>query len=300
MSTDPPPPLRDVTWLDVSVSLARHDAGEFVYGGDDHLYVGMDLTPGVPLRHASGDRRRSERTRRGGLHVLPPGAPSSWLHADPIEHLQVRIAPTALRRHPGGDRAWATPPRFNDADPLAAGLLTTLLQAASEPATVEPLYVDAVTTALLTRVLRPPAQPGTRPALTPRSFDMLIEYIESRLEGPIRLGELAVLTELSEGRLVGEFRRITGTSPHRFVVLRRLERAKALLAGTAAPISEVARRSGFYDQSHLTRAMRRHDNTTPHQYRRGTRAGGLASRATSSHGTSQRGESSKTTPRSGS
>ena len=43
----------------------------------------------------------------------------------------------------------------------------------------------------------------------------------------------------------------TGLSPHQYVIRRRVERARELLTLTDLPLHEVARLSGFTDQSHL-------------------------------------------------
>ncbi len=52
---------------------------------------------------------------------------------------------------------------------------------------------------------------------------------------------------------------------------RRIERAKSLLANPKLPITEVALRLGFTDQSHFSTAFRRLTNTTPGRYREAVR-----------------------------
>ncbi len=57
-------------------------------------------------------------------------------------------------------------------------------------------------------------------------------------------------------------------APARYVTRIRLQLAQAALAGTAMPLAEIALRSGFSDQSALTRAMRRETGHTPGVWRR--------------------------------
>jgi AraC family transcriptional regulator len=64
------------------------------------------------------------------------------------------------------------------------------------------------------------------------------------------------------------FRATTGYSPHQFVLLRRVERARLLLTTTDLPLVEVAHLSGFADQSHLARHTRRLFGLTPASLRR--------------------------------
>jgi AraC-like DNA-binding protein len=64
-----------------------------------------------------------------------------------------------------------------------------------------------------------------------------------------------------------EFKRLTGFAPHQYVLGRRVERARALLARGERSITEVALTVGFSSQSHLTTAFRRVYGTTPAAYR---------------------------------
>jgi AraC-like DNA-binding protein len=66
--------------------------------------------------------------------------------------------------------------------------------------------------------------------------------------------------------LVRAFRREYGLPPHRYVVGRRLDRARRLLLD-GMPIAEVAVAAGFHDQPHLTRHFRALLGTTPGAFR---------------------------------
>jgi AraC family transcriptional regulator len=64
------------------------------------------------------------------------------------------------------------------------------------------------------------------------------------------------------------FRRFFGCSPAEYVRRCRVERAAAMVRGSARPLSEIALACGFVDQSHLTRAFGRTFATSPGAYRR--------------------------------
>jgi AraC-like DNA-binding protein len=66
--------------------------------------------------------------------------------------------------------------------------------------------------------------------------------------------------------LVRVFRREYGLPPHRYLVGRRLDRARRLLLD-GTPIADVAVLTGFHDQSHLTRHFRALLGTTPAAFR---------------------------------
>src|SRR5262249_54443541 len=65
------------------------------------------------------------------------------------------------------------------------------------------------------------------------------------------------------------FRQSTGMSPHRFVLGRRVDRAKELLRNPALSVLDVALQTGFTGQSHFTKVFRRIAGPTPSQFRAG-------------------------------
>jgi AraC family transcriptional regulator len=64
------------------------------------------------------------------------------------------------------------------------------------------------------------------------------------------------------------FKTAVGQSPHRYVLGRRVERAKTLLRNTDSPVADVALSSGFSSQSHLSNWFLRMMGVSPAAYRR--------------------------------
>ena len=64
------------------------------------------------------------------------------------------------------------------------------------------------------------------------------------------------------------FKTAVGQSPHRYVLARRIERAKELLRSTDMPVVDVALSSGFSSQSHLSNWFLREVGISPAAYRR--------------------------------
>ncbi len=84
----------------------------------------------------------------------------------------------------------------------------------------------------------------------------------------ITLEELAAQVHASPGHVVRTFTTTFAISPHRYLVGRRVEAARALLLD-GWPAAHIATEVGFYDQAHFTRHFRRHVGTTPGHYQRG-------------------------------
>ena len=126
--------------------------------------------------------------------------------------------------------------------------------------------VDVLRIALLRR-LEGPREPSAG-WLTPARLAVIERLVEGRLGERIGVADLAAALGLSTGFLTLAFQSALGTTPHRWLLERRLARARADLAGTRKSLANVAAACGFADQAHLTRHMQATFGITPAGYRR--------------------------------
>jgi AraC family transcriptional regulator len=96
----------------------------------------------------------------------------------------------------------------------------------------------------------------------------VIEYMNTHLQEGLSLVELAEVAGLSFHHFGQAFKMATGRSPHRYVIEKRVERARALLRDPLLSIAEIATGVGFASQSHLTVNFRRLTGLTPARFRR--------------------------------
>lgn len=149
-------------------------------------------------------------------------------------------------------------------DPRLAALLLEAIGGMDE--TIEPLKLDElveeIAAALLDHAGAPEARVGrlARPEVL-RACDFLRE----NLFRPVGSVELEAVTGLDRFALSRQFRQLLGTSPHRYLVMRRLERAKALITAGES-IAEAAFASGFSDQAHLNRHFKKALGMTPGRF----------------------------------
>ncbi len=92
-------------------------------------------------------------------------------------------------------------------------------------------------------------------------------YVDRNLTNGLSVRELASAVGRSESCFARLFRAATGMTPRRFVLARRVERARALiLAPNRMSLSEVAAACGFADQAHLGRTFKRITGQTPARF----------------------------------
>lgn len=132
------------------------------------------------------------------------------------------------------------------------------------PRPLEPLAVDAAVGRMAELLARRSdgssrlQHPGPARSAVARARDFLI----AESKRTVGSDELEKVSGLDRFTLARHFRMAFGTSPHRFLVGRRLMRAQSMIAEGFA-LSEAAAASGFADQSHLTRHFAARFGVTP-------------------------------------
>ena len=195
------------------------------------------------------------------LHIFLPALPLSQAVVR-----ETGIDPDAVDLHyQGGFR-----------DPLIEQIAWAIRAEMTEPGPAGKMLVETLAAALSVHLVRQysnlaPASislPTTRGALDPRSLRRVTDLIEARLGEDLTIEALAKEASLSPFHFARAFKRATGTTPHRYLTYRRIERGKALIAKGELPLAEVAEECGFSSQAHFTRRFKQFVGNTPGDYRR--------------------------------
>jgi transcriptional regulator GlxA family with amidase domain len=102
-----------------------------------------------------------------------------------------------------------------------------------------------------------------------RRIQQAVALMEANLGSGLSREQLAATAGLSTFHFSRLFHRMVGTSPHRYLLDRRLRYARELLTvGQGRTIAEVAAECGFADQAHLTRHFRRAYGVSPGQFQK--------------------------------
>lgn len=230
------------------------------------------------LAGGTGTFRRESPHSKGApdkLCILPAGHQSAWVINGEIQlaHLYISQEQFALAAVNLLDRE----PRelelregtFLD-DPLQAQRFRRLSQLDwNEPG--ERLLSSSLAHGLISHALL--SQVGRREGLrlngglAPVQRRRLREFIDTHLDQPLSLGQLASLCALSEYHFARMFQLSFGLPPHRYVLAQRLLRAQQLLQSSTLPLGEIALACGFASASHFSNRFRQALGATPGQYR---------------------------------
>jgi AraC family transcriptional regulator len=120
----------------------------------------------------------------------------------------------------------------------------------------DPLEVEACIACLAAEVQKPQRLDKAARWMTGNRFKKVTDRIESDLGSSLTVAGLAAEIGVSASFLSRAFSAYCGQSPYDYVVSRRLQRARALIASTGNPLSEIALSSGFSSQSHMTESFR--------------------------------------------
>jgi AraC family transcriptional regulator len=95
------------------------------------------------------------------------------------------------------------------------------------------------------------------------------ELLEAHLDGNISLRQVAEACDLSVSHFARAFKQSFSMPPYRWLIERRVDRARDLIRNTRLPLADIAARCGFADQSALNRSFKRIHGETPGIWRRG-------------------------------
>jgi AraC-like DNA-binding protein len=113
--------------------------------------------------------------------------------------------------------------------------------------------------------------PQSRGGLPPDTLKQVHDYVEAHLEDNLSLDALAAIAGLSMFHFVRAFKESEGVTPHRFMLWRRISRAKELLGGTDLSLRQIALASGFSDYSHFSHRFHQEVGVPPNTFRRSQR-----------------------------
>jgi AraC family transcriptional regulator len=209
----------------------------------------------------------------GDMTLLPRGVPSHWEWNSTCDRLDVIVPADVFGDGSSLDVVDRFLFRDSDVEKICH-LLYRQVNLASGP---DHLYIESLVMQLAEALLRRHSTGSDQIKRTPRGgitrpqAKRVLEYVESNLSGEVTLRELAGIAGLSPHHFARMFKQTIGIPPHRYVMQRRVERAKAMLRSTSVSLVDVGLFTGFCGQSHFTSTFHRLEGVTPAEFQRFSR-----------------------------
>ena len=154
--------------------------------------------------------------------------------------------------------------------PRVSHLVNAVREIAKDSENTEPILQESAKIALVSAVvceITPGLLHETDGQLKRCAYRRVAGYIEENYQKPISLSELASAACMSRFAFARAWRQATGTTPMQFLLARRVEHAKRMLAQGNVPVLSVAIACGFCSHSHFTTVFTRITGETPTAYR---------------------------------
>jgi AraC family transcriptional regulator len=241
----------------------------------------LHLGAPVPVSYRAGKAERQGVRLHGQFCVVPGGSSTRWTLSQQATSLLLRLTPAHLRATAddmGVSPSFDLAPAIHIRDPQIEriGWMMQAEEHAAHPG--GRLFADSLASALAVRLiaLQSRAQPAPARSLPAWRLRRVIEYVDAHLDQDLTLAELAAVAEFSPSHFKALFKQATGVPVHRFVLERRIERARLRLLEGRLSVTEIALETGFAHPSHMARWMRRLLGLGPSQIRTGRQGGGQA------------------------
>jgi AraC family transcriptional regulator len=261
-------------WQGFAATLLDIRPGTYRVPAMEHHRISVHV--GAPVRaHCACDGRRDSRIQaHGDADVIPAGLAGMWTDESACRILRIAVSDAFVRNI--GERISSgaqIAPRLHWRDPRVRHLALAIGAELEAQDTSDPLYAESLCTALVVRLLTDGRDVVANPrALAPRVAARVIDYIEAHLSQRLALADLAAVAGMSAPHFKVLFRVTLGVPVHRYVVQRRVERARMLLLEGRHSASQIALDVGFAQQSHMTQWMKRLLGVTPREILRAGRA----------------------------
>jgi AraC family transcriptional regulator len=215
----------------------------------------------------------------GTINLTPPGVEGTWEASASSRAAVVVIRPEFLSRaieeYWGADSSKVEiKKQFLLRDPVIEAITLNLARETAGGSPAGRLYVESGCEFLAHHLIYrysslSPTPPRSTGGLSSRRLRLVLNYIEDTLGQPIKLRDLATLAGVSARHFERAFRQSIGSSPHAYVMDRRLHRARGLLINRPeSSIEQIAVQLGFSSSSHFSSAFRRQTGLTPTDFRK--------------------------------
>jgi AraC family transcriptional regulator len=233
-----------------------------------HHLVFFQKSPRLRLECRIADQRLQHETMQGTIAICPAGTDCSVRIETTADTLLVAIKPTQLSLAASEECELDVQlmERLSGYDQRLLHFAQSLWRESANAYPNGPLFWNDAANAFIDTLLsdhmsnRPR---GSRGSLGRATLLKIREHVLEHLADPIEVNELAALAGRSPFHFSRVFARSVGITPYRYVVHLRLQQAIKRIREGRLGLAEIAADTGFADQSHLSRWVRRVHGVAP-------------------------------------
>ena len=254
-------------WSVPAVLIPRHEHPE--------PFLHVVLRGAVNYEVATKGRLLRFTSRPGTVFLLPRGTVDEVNWAGPTLRVAMTIHPrllTGALDETAHQADVELREHWDLVDPHISALVSEMMADLRDGSPTGTIYGEALANALAVYLMKRYAVQQITPAfyrggLSPYRLKRVLDYIADNLETDFSLSDLATIAGMSPHYFSELFKQSMGRSPHNYVLLQKIERAKQLLRDPKRSIIEAGLDVGFQNPSHFARMFRKLEGTTPSRFR---------------------------------
>jgi AraC family transcriptional regulator len=212
----------------------------------------------------------------GAIWIMPKGSRHGVRFESNMEGIALAFDPSTFDRMvqaADGKQSLPIMHSLAKCPPRIDHLMRALMHESLDENTDESIGLECIATAIALAVCQhagavPSEAQKTGPRLAPKQIRAVQAYVETHLHQQISLGDLAATAGLSSFHFLRSFKGSLGSTPARYVLERRMERARYLLKIGNLTVSEIGLAVGIENVSHFSRAFHRTVGVTPSNFRK--------------------------------
>lgn len=252
----------------VSVARLRFPKAAHFSATTEHHRIYFQESPRLHLECRIDGDRLVHHTSRGAIAICPAGRHCSVVSDAAAEALVVVVKPARLALAAAEEAALEAQliERMHGYDQELLTIAHSLTRESARRYPEGPLLWSAMADDFIGRLLSAHSSAPARTAqgsLSIKALERIRDYVHAHLAEPIEVADLAKLAGRSAFHFSRVFARSVGMTPHRYVVHLRLQAAVRHVRDGRMSLAAIAADTGFADQSHLSRWIRRVHGVAP-------------------------------------
>jgi AraC family transcriptional regulator len=238
-------------------------------------FLHLVLSGSVKYEVSTKGRELRFNSRPGTIFLLPRGTVDEVNWAGPTHRIALAINPrflTNVLEETGHENDIELTEHWHLIDPHISALLVEMNTDLKDGSPAGAMYGESLAIALMVYLIKrysvrritPVVYKGGLPG---NRLKRVLDYIADNLKTNVSLSELAAIADMSPHYFSELFKQSTGRSPHSYVLLQRIERAKQHLRDPRRTVIDVGLEVGFQNPSHFARMFRKVEGIAPSRFK---------------------------------